>query len=483
MMPSDFTETAQPAAGYQAPQPAPRLPLSSLSLPVTVPLSGVREAVNTRIPREFARIDREQRVLGGAAGVQIRGVVARQGDIRIVPSASPDTLELEVPLTASFTVRPELSGASWMGRVEQSLSRDFGGEATVRLQIRPYVQPNWQAGAEVAGELTWTDPLAIELAGTRLSVASLAEGAVRAQLQRVTQEVARAVSESLSLRARAQELWTQVQQPWPLPLEGSDIGPAYAQVMPQSLTVAGMGVRDDSLQLTLQAEGILRAELGRPPTQRPAPAPLPSLQIAAQPAPSELHLRVPIALPFAELSALAGAAARREIAALELPGGPLAPKLRLEDLQIVPQPGQAQRLTLTARVAVEVLGTVRHVSAEVSGRPWLRPGGTEITLENVEVVLSGTLPGSHLLGPLLADKLQGSLSRSARFDLGPRLNSLEDTITNRLPYSPTPALRLRGNLGDLRLDDLRVTERGLEVTAAADGALDVLVNAEALGVK
>lgn len=472
MMPSDFSPVPQAAQPMQP-------PLSSLSLPVTVPLSGVREAVNTRIPREFARIDRDQRVLGGAASVHIHGVVARRGDIRIVPSASSNSLELEVPLTARFTVRPEMSGASWASRLEQSLSHDISGEATVRLSIRPYIQPNWEAGAQVSSSLSWTDPLAVELAGSRLSVASLAEHAVQAQLERVTQEVARTVSDALALRTRAQQLWGQMGQPWPLPLEGTGVGPAYAQLMPQTLTVAGLGVRDDAVQLTLQAEGVLRGELGRPPAQPPTLAPLPPLRIEPQAGPSELHLRIPVSLPFAELSALATAAARREMAALELPGGFFAPKLRLEDLRIEPQSGQAQHLTLTARVAVEVLGGVRYISAEVSGRPWLRPDGQEITLEQVRVKLLGG-PEVRLLGPLLAARLEDTLARSARFDLGPRLDSLEDTIAARLPYAPTPALQLRGNLGRLRLDDLRVTPTGLEVTAAADGALDVLIKAEAL---
>lgn len=455
----------------------PALPLSKLSLPVTVPLSGVREAVNARIPREFARVQQDQRVLGGRAGIHIRGSVVRQGDIRIVPSADADTLELEVPLSARFSVRPELSGASWAGRLESSLTRDFGGEATVRLRVKPYIQPDWEAGAQVSGELRWTDPLAIELVpGTRLSVATLAESAVRAQLTRVTQEVARAVRESAALRERAERLWGQVGQPWPLPLEGSGAGPAYAQVMPQSLTVAGLGLRDDALHLTLQAEGYLRAELGQPPVTRPVNAPLPALNMTAQPAPSELHLRVPILLPFAELSALAAAAAHKELLALRLPGGALAPQVRLDRLEVAGLSAE-QRLKLTAQLSVSGLGLRQSVTADISGRPWLRPGGQVVTLENVQVSTRDEGLSSRLLGLLADARLEAYLARSARFDLGPRLDALEDSLAAQLPYSPLPGLRLRGDVGELRLDDLHVTGQGLQVIAAADGALDVLVNA------
>ena len=471
--PRDDLTPPPPASPTQA---AP-LPLSSLSLPVAVPLSGIREAVNARIPREFARVQQDQRVLGGRAGIHIRGAVVRAGDIRIVPSDSADTLELEVPLSARFSVRPELSGASWAGRLESTLTRDFGGEATVRLKVKPYIQPDWEAGAQVSGELRWTDPLAVELVpGTRLSVAALAESAVRAQLTRVTQEVARAVRESAALRSRAEQLWGQVGQPWPLPLEGSGVGPAYAQVMPQSLTVAGLGLRDDALHLTLQAEGYLRAELGQPPLARPASAPLPALQMSPQPAPGELHLRVPILLPFAELSSLATAAAQRELLALRLPGGTLAPRVQLDRLEVTGQPAQ-QRLTLTARLTLSGLGLRQSVTADISGRPWLRPGGRTVTLENVQVATRDEGLSSRLLGLLADARLEEYLARSARFDLGPRLDELEDSLAARLPYSPLPGLRLRGDVGELRLDDLRVTGQGLQVTAAADGALDVLVDA------
>ncbi|MFC6616749.1 DUF4403 family protein [Deinococcus radiophilus] len=462
-------------------QQAPQLPLSSVVLPVMVPLDGVRQAVNARVPREFARIDREQRVLGGAAGVQIRGVVARQGDIRIVPSASGNTLELEVPLSAEFAVRPELSGAAWAGRLEQSLTRDFGGQATVRMRVRPYIQPDWEAGAQVSSELTWTDPLAIELLpGTRLSVASLAEGAVRAQMERVTQEVVRAVRESAALRERAEQLWTMVQRPWSLPLEGNGVDQAYAQVMPMSLAVSGLRLQDDALHLSLEAEGYLRAELGQPPVTRPTAAPLPALRVTSQATPSELHLRVPILLPFAEMSELVTAAVRQELLGLRLPGGALAPELRLTDIQ-VQREDDARRLRLSARLAVTVLGRTRTITAQLSGRPWLRPGGQEVTLENVKLDLDADVPGAAWLGPWLAERLEPRLANAARFDLSPRLNRLEETVAARLPFSPLPGLNLRGDLGDLRLDDLRVTAQGLEVVAAADGALDVLVSAGQLG--
>ncbi|WP_261663373.1 DUF4403 family protein [Deinococcus sp. Marseille-Q6407] len=484
------SDAAPPNAVPENALPPAPLPLSSLSLPVTVPLAGVREALNARIPREFARIDREQRVLGGRAGIRIYGVVARQGDIQVVPASeggSGDALELEVPLQATFSVRPELpgSGAGWADRLSSSLTRDLSGAATVRLRLRPYLRSDWEAGAEVSGELRWTEPLSAELLpGTRLSVAALAESAVRSQLTRVTQEVAHAVSEAAGLRERAETVWTQLQQPWPLPLPAGNaevdaLGPAYAQAMPQTLGVAGLGLRGDALQLTLQAEGYLRAELGQPPRAPAGRALLPELRVTAQAGgPGELHLRAPVLLPFVALARLVTAAAQRELAELPLPGW--APRLQLEGLDVAGSP-QEQRLDLTARLTLSGLGRPRRITAWVGGRPWLRPGGRVVTLENVQVQLDAELPGQRWLAPFLSERLSAALARIARFDLAPQLTALEQSAAAGLPATLRPGLSLRAEPGGFQLDDLRVTRQGLEITAAADAAaLNLQVDAAAL---
>ncbi len=477
MTPAGPEDPLPPAAarGQAAVQAPP--PLSSLSLPLTVPLDGLRQAVNAHLPQQLARIDHLQRVLGGA-GVQVLGTVTRTGAVRILPSQDGEALEVAVPLRASLQIQPEISSASkgrWLGRLEDSLRRDVGGAAEVRLRLRPTLRPDWTLGADIRSELDWIDPLSLEvLPGTRLSLGTLADSAVRGQLQNVTAEVARAVSESAALRRQAEQLWQTLQRPWPLPLP-DEVSAAYGQVMPTSLGLGGLRLEDDALRVTLQAEGYLQAALGEPPAALPPAGPLPALEVSGPAAPSALHLRVPLRLPSGELSGLLARAARQGLAAHPLPGGRLAPQLSLLGLKVGSEP-DTQRLNLTARLEVQVLGRREAVEAHISGRPWLRPGGREISLENPEVTLSA--PGS-LLRRAAAAQAQRWLAQHARLPLGPYLDQLEAEVRGRLPSSPVPGVTLRGDLGGLGLDDLRVTRQGLEVTAAADGALDLHVNAAA----
>lgn len=127
--------------------------LSSVTLPITVPLSGVQAAANARVPAVFAQVDQEQSFLGGLVSVNLTGTVTRAGAITVKPDG--DALLVSVPIRAEMHAAP--------GGVGSVLARDFGGSATVTLRVKPFVTPDWQVGADIKGEYAWTDPLSVEL--------------------------------------------------------------------------------------------------------------------------------------------------------------------------------------------------------------------------------------------------------------------------------------------------------------------------------
>lgn len=431
---------------------------SSLTLPVTVPLAGVQGAANARVPAEFARVDESREFAGGLLSVRLTGTVTRAGHVSVKPAPEGDALIVSVPIRANFRAEP-----AGLGSV---LARDFGGAATVSLRVQPFITPDWQAGAKVTGDYAWTDPLSVDLAqGVRVSVQSLVDPQVRAQLDRVAADVARAIREGADLRARAGALWARAGQPWTLPTPE----PAYARVTPRSLSVTPFRFTPQALKLMVGATFDLGAGLGRAPAQTPTP--LPPLKVAASPAPG-VTLSVPVRLPYPELSQAATREATRRTFPLPVP---LSPTLRVERVTVTPR---GQKLNAAVTVSVSgPLGLKVRATADVAGTPTLDPSGRIVTLGGVTVTTRREGLTGRVIGWLADARAQAYLRQAARFDLTGQLTQVRGQVQSRLPFTPAPGVTLSGTVGALRLTGFQVAPDALVVTAAAGGELAAAVDA------
>lgn len=435
--------------------------LSSVTLPVTVPLAGVQAAAGARVPTEFARLDETREFLRGLLSVRLTGTVTRTGHVRVEPAPEGDALTVSVPIAARFRAEPAGLGPA--------LARDFGGSAVVRLTVRPQVTPDWEAGAQVAGRATWTDPLAVDLGqGVKVSVQSLVDTQVQAQLDRVAADVARAVREGADLRRRAGTLWARVQQPWTLPTPE----PAYARVTPRSLTVTPFRFTDGALKLTLGARLDLSAGLGR--AKAHPGTPLPALRVAPVPE-TGVDLQVPVRLPFSELSELASR--RAASLPLTLPV-PLSPTLRVTRVVVSPR---GQKLNVAVGILISgPLGLSVRATADVTGTPTVDAGGQVVTLKGVTVTTRRDGLTGRVIGWLADERAQAYLTRAARFDLTPRLAGVQAALQARLPFTPASGVTLAGRAGALRLAGMQVTPDALVVTGVASGSLTATVDVGAL---
>lgn len=435
---------------------------STLAVPVTVPLAGVQVAANARVPTEFARLDETRSYLGGLLSVKLSGTVTRAGHVSVQPSEDGAGLVVSVPIRAAFRAGPGGTGAV--------LARDFGGEATVRLTVTPTVTPAWEAGVRVVGTAQWTDPLAVELApGVRISVQSLVEAQVQAQLDTVAAEVERAVREGANLRGRAQALWARGQQPWALPTPE----PATALVTGRSLAVTPLRVTPDALKLTLGATFDLAVNLGRA-APLTAPAALPPLTVGPVPE-SGVRLSLPARLPWPDLSRLATAYASARTVTLPVPTGPT---VRVLDVTLTPA---GPRISAAVRVQVRgPLGLTVRATADVSGSPVLDAAGHVLTLQDATVVTRREGLTGRVVGWLADARAQAYLRQAARVELAPLLGRARAQMQSRLPFTPVPGVSLSGTVGELRLSAFTVTPPALVVTADAAGTLAARVDVAGL---
>ncbi|ADV66777.1 DUF4403 family protein [Deinococcus maricopensis] len=418
---------------------------STVTLPIRVPLAGLARALDARAPQVIADIDQP-----GPLGLTLTGQIARAGALTITRDA--DALRVTLPVTAR--VRASLGGAA---------QQDFAGAASVTVRVTPYLHEDWTAGVRASADYTWTDPLAFEVLGARISVASLVDAQVRTQLARVTAQLEQEVARQADARARVGALWAKLAQPWRLPTPE----PAFARVKPLSLSATPFTFTDDAARVTVSATFGAEAQLGTPPTTV-TPTPLPSLKLAAAPRPG-VHLTVPVRLPYANLSdAMTRAIQRREFRA----NGVLSPTVRVTRVDVTPQ---GARLNAAARVNVRLGPLNVNATVDVSGTPKLDAQGRVLTLADVRVRTRPDGVTQRVVGWLADARVQAFLRESARVDLAPYLDRALQDVRARLPLKPAQGITLAGRVDALRLTDLDVTPGGVVLTSRVDGDLDATV--------
>ena len=444
-------------------------PQSSLTLPVSVPLSSLRTAALAHLPAVLGSIDQQQTLAGGLVTVRLTGEVRRSGDLTLVPEG--DGLRLSLPVTASFRATPVGLGAD---SLQEALARDFSGAAVVTAHVTPIIGADWNVGLVVQADYRWTVPLSFELfKGVTINVGALVDPQIRQRLDGIAGALNASLRTGLKLRERASDLWGRLSQPWTLPgLAGSSV-----QIRPQGLSVTPISFGSDAASLTLGGTFVAQAGLGQvgsgqagsEQTLAPMPStPLPPLRV--EPPPGQgVMLEVPVTLPYPQLSQLATRAAQAQVYPLPLP---LSPRLSVQQIVLsTPSPG---RLNAAVSLTVRALGLSVAATVDVSGTPRLE--GQVLSLQGVSVkTRAGSLSG-RVLGWLADGRVQALLEQRARFDLEPELKRAQAALQARLPSRVSSGVVLSGQVGRLVLKSLRVLPQGVVALTQAQGDLEARVD-------
>ncbi len=429
------------------------VPQSSLTLPVTLPLSSLRAAALARLPEVLAKVDQQQTLAGGLVTVGLTGEVRRSGELQLVPEGNG--LRLSLPVTATFRATPVGLG--------DFLARDFTGSAVVTAHVTPTIGSDWNVGVQVQADYRWTAPLSFELLkGVSINVQTLVDPQIRARLGSVSEGLNLAARNGLNLRGRATDLWTRLAQPWRLP----GVPDGYALIRPQGLTASPVTFGPDGAQITLGGSFVASAGLGEAPASG-APSPLPPLKIGL-PQARGVALEVPVTLPYRQLSDLATRYAQAREYPLPLP---LTPRLKVQDV-LLSAPA-AGRLNAAVRLSVRALGLSVGATVDVSGTPQL--SGEVLTLKDVTVHTRPNGLSGRVLGWLADARVQTLLAKQASFDLGPELKQARTALQSQLPYRVSDGVTLSGQIERLTLKGVSAQPQGVVALTQAQGSLEARV--------
>lgn len=474
--------------------------VSTVVLPITVPLHELRTALDAEIPHKLT--EHMQMQEAGSLMLQVTSSLIRSGVVEL--SATDDGFRVVIPVQAACMITP--TGL-------QSTTRAAVGEAEVRFTLAPKITADWDSEFGLRSEYVWLHPLGKEqLLGVTINLQTMVDQQLAKQLVQLTAVLRQTFYQTLRLRQRAEELWAKYQQPQALPSDllgivppawSEAVSPLYLLARPKSLRLSSLHVPLNALywaaalelELRISSSSVSSGNLvndkdsvSETPTAPPAIQEVSTVEVPDEA--SQLNLS--IETDYAHLSQWLSQQLINKVVNL-----PFSWLSRIKFLKIEIYPTEQLGL-LSAIVQVELLEPAQleglqnfgvaalrgKMTFDVSARPIL--AGNTFALEDLQIKVRRGGLASKLLERLLTESAQAEIMSYLRFDLGPYVRlaqvSLKRLLPHKIPLSNRLARSLQvvleGEVGELKLSGLVVRSETVALLVSVQGELALITEAQ-----
>ncbi len=382
-------------------------------------------------------------------GDNIMARVWKQGDIRV--SLQSNTIFWQIPLKvwmkAGYNVRK--LGISF------SDMREFNAEILLRFKTR--LQPdagwNFRTITEIR-DYEWIKAPTMKLMGFDLPVTTLADYLVKSGIESMGSRVDEAIAQSLNIRRNMEESWRLIQQPVKL----SDNPSVWLSIQPMQMFLELPVATDNKLNIRAGISANIYVAVGDTPAAPPA-KPLPPLQLN-MPAEnlSNIHARLEITHQAAEnLSneALRGRKFEKDGRAMTIQG-----------VKIYGSDGWLA-------IETEVSGSVRG-KLYFKGKPYYDTIRNAIRISNLKFDIKTRNLLHKSASWIIGTNIERTLQRELVFRLDEQTGMLRETLSEFLKgYSPSKDFKIDGQLADIRIGQIYMTENSLVAYLTFTGSLEL----------
>jgi len=391
----------------------PEIPPSTLSARFAIPIGWIRDSIDAYLPREIVGPDSWSQPFDGNDSIQTKHAIYRRGLTLAFDGAPGDRALLqnaiEFRLTArqrlANTWRPEVSCA-WENRAA-AVATLVRGQLAIMTSFIP--QPDWSLETRSSLVGVSTDACPIHLPDVKIS--DVLNRLVSTHLTPGLAAIDTAIRARLNFAELVAPLWTRAQTPLTIDKDVKLV------LNPKAARLAPMVVKNDSL---IGAIGIVGTPSiwigGKPPVK--AALPLPKLDIGPVDSVSVIRTAIVLsdsAIRRAIADTLVGMRVRRKF-------GPLSFSTTVKDVGFF-------AVGDTAVVRVTLAGRVRG-DVYAMGVPTYDPKTRVFMLTDVSLTAASTSFLTRAAFAAGRGALERAIERSARIELGPRLDSLERRLDN-----------------------------------------------------
>jgi hypothetical protein len=456
--------TAPPRAEPgQLPPPA----VSSIALPVRVPLALLEKALNDAVPVTLWQIDQPGAVCAAPTRVKLLGVKLKvtptikcrivgevtRGPIRL--SGKKGKLQVLLPVSASFAAKDV------GGLIKRTGTQ---AEAVITAVLLPRLQPDGHLSARLQLTYDWRKEPEIKVLGRNIRLTEKADEKLAPILAKIETELPRRLAR-LPIKAELEKLW---QQGFTVEALNRQNPPAWLRLTPQTLGVSTIVVESRTLKINARLGALAEVVLGDEP-QRPTPTRLPRIGIVrGQPGLqlSSFVLADPATLQRPIDKALAKVAAKGipvpDVGRIKVRFGP-------STLYATTGGRLALGLEIMARGPRQVLDT--RGKLWLTARPETAPDSEKMQVRDIRLVTSSDedvqLP--LIVAVAQSAEVQAALEEALAQDFTRDYTKLLGKVDKALAAVRIGDFRLNVKLNEVRHDQVLVMGQGLYLPVTATG--------------
>ena len=470
--------------------PLPAVPrISTIVVPVAIPLNTIRDAADRGTPKNFAgkAANPVEQLLQNADinWTAARGPISAAGTGGVLTLATPltGTLNITGALSSKVTgavgdVLGGLLGANAAKQIGSINIRNVNASAEIKgnvaMTARPQLAENWRIDPKLAAQVDLGDTT-LSVAGIRVNVPAqmkpVIDNAINAQLAAVEARLRN--DPALETNARAQ--WSKLCRSVPLQGAASSLPPLWLEMRPTRALAAQPRIDASAVTLTLGLE----AETRITPAQTQPDCPFPAALTIVPPAPGRVAIVVPVDIPFTELGKLL----ETQLAGRTFPeDGSGAVDVTVKRVGIAASGDRLLISLLTnAKEKKSFFGFGGEADVHIWGRPVLDQAQQVLRLTDIELAVESEA-AFGLLGTAAraaVPYLQKALAEKAVFDLKPFASNAQKRIAAVISdfRKNEDGVRVAAEIATLRLADIAFDSKTLRVIAEAGGAINVTVTA------
>jgi hypothetical protein len=482
-----------PVAGNKPPKLVEMPPLkpatrtSTITAPIAVALTAIRDAMEERAPRNLSgKGDNPLTQILGKADI---GWTLTRGPFTVVGRS--EALTVTTPINGTLRLTGQIAngagnvggtlGGLINGDLGQGLQKITGRtldqradlRGTVVVAARPIIDTNWRIEPNLSAQVAM-GASALSIAGIKVDVGDQ----VKPLLERTVNEQVAALTARIrndpALQLAAQREWAKMCRSISLKGVGTTAPDLWLEVRPVRAYAAQPKIDASAVTLTLGVQ----AETRITPAQTKPDCPFPAqLQIVQQPAQGNIAIGVPIDVPFTDVNRFVEAQLKGR-SFPENGGGELA--VTVLGASIAPS---GDRLLISLRVKAREQKTFFGFGAEANIYVWGRPvldrerqilRLTDITVDVQSQAAFGLL-GTAAKAAI--PYLQSALADNAVVDLKPFAASAQQSIGAALAEfrEAQPDLQIDATITNLQLVDIEYDAKILRIVAEAQGTMHAAI--------
>lgn len=457
--------TTQLTPGAPAPETtavaAPReRPLSTLSIPVTLPVQALTDRLNRELTGILYRDD-------NLDGDNVAITVTKAAPLTL--TGADDRLRLRLPLRIKAKGRWLWEPCRFCPKVDKVEETEFDFVAKTASRVQLGEDYRVLSSSEVDFEWGAQRP-ELHLGPLTIGLARFVEPALRRQLTDMAARLDRELGARLTLRAPLLRAWTQLQEPILLDARSQ----TWLVISPQALRVSPLRAQDGQLFLRVGVSSFLETLIGPKPAvvvNRTLPALLTDSRLS-----DDAQITVAGDVPYAEATRLARAELVNKTFTFNAKD-----QLTVNDVAIS---AAGQQLVLLLDVAGQTHAgffTKKLVGkVYLKATPYYDPATQSIRLRDADFTLDTRDRLLKAADWLLHGNLRQRLEQQVSFPVKSQLEQARVLIQGFLdkpaPGALPPGLRLGGRLTTFEPGALYLTEKSIRATLVAKGAVSLTVD-------